>query len=92
MTEKQGGSDLRQTQKRRRAGRRRLAHRRAQMVLLGAALGRLHHAGAHRARRLLLPRAGLAAGRQPQPDQIQRLKDKCGNRSNASSEVEFRGA
>ncbi len=24
--------------------------------------------------------------------QIQRLKDKCGNRSNASSEVEFRGA
>jgi putative acyl-CoA dehydrogenase len=23
--------------------------------------------------------------------QIQRLKDKCGNRSNASSEVEFRG-
>ena len=56
MTEKQGGSDLRQTQTVAERDGDGLAHRRAQMVLLGAAFGRFHHARPDRARRVLLRR------------------------------------
>ena len=40
----------------------------------------------------LFPAAALDAGRQRNAIRIIRLKDKLGNRSNASSEVEFDGA
>ena len=45
-----------------------------------------------RRRAVLLPVAALPARRHAQRFRIQRLKDKLGNRSNASSEIEFDGA
>ena len=97
MTEKQGGSDLRQTQTRAEpAGRSRDS-------------GSAWHLTGHKwffsvpqsdvfltlARTpggvsCFLARGWLADGSRNRL-QLQRLKDKCGNRSNASSEVEFRG-
>ena len=62
MTEKQGGSDLRQTQTvARRQRRRHMVDRRPQMVLLGSAFGRVSYARAHRRRRVVLCGARLAA-------------------------------
>ncbi len=100
MTEKQGGSDVRSNRTRAhaigpggaggRGGEYRLD--RPQVVLLRAAVRRASGASVHRRRRqsIVLLRAALHA-RRPQRTQwqVQRLKDKLGNRSNASSEVEF---
>ena len=83
MTEKQGGTDVRANTTRAepfdagrgaaplwRGGRGRLAHRRPQMVLLGAAVRRAPDPGADRRRRqrrpVVLLRAALPARRQPQ--------------------------
>ena len=49
-------------------------------------------AGAGRRRVVLFLPAAHFAGRQPQRHSPERLKDKLGNRSNASSEVEFQDA
>ena len=97
MTEKQGGSDVRANTTVGRPingggpGRRVRAHR-PQVVLLRAPVRRV-------------PRPGQAEGgvscflmprRLPDGElnrfRLQRLKDKLGNRSNASSEIEFDGA
>ena len=51
-----------------------------------------HGAGAGRRRVVLFLPAAHFAGRQPQRHSPERLKDKLGNRSNASSEVEFQDA
>jgi alkylation response protein AidB-like acyl-CoA dehydrogenase len=60
------------------------------VVLLGADVRRLPDAGAGaRGCRASWCRAG--ARRHAQRASIQRLKDKLGNRSNASSEIEYRG-
>ena len=99
MTEKQGGSDVRTNTTRaepvgaRGAGRALRAHR-AQMVLLGAHVRRLPHAGPDgRAGPVLLPPAARPARTASRNAfLIQRLKDKLGNRSNASAEVEYDGA
>ena len=96
MTEKQGGSDLRATittarpaTSRRGSGAPYLHHR-PQMVLLGADERSVPDARADREGLVLLPRDRLAAGRhRATASRLQRLKDKCGNKSNASSEVEF---
>ena len=93
MTEKQGGSDVRANTTRAEKGDGGCADHRTQVVLLGADVRRLPRAGA-------APRKGLTCFLLPRwlPDgtrnrfHIQRLKDKLGNRSNASSEVEFDGA
>ena len=97
MTEKQGGSDVRANTTRaersaRRARRRVRAHR-PQVVLLGADVRRVPRARADRARALAASwcRAGCPTARATR-FRIQRLKDKLGNRSNASSEIEFDGA
>jgi putative acyl-CoA dehydrogenase len=93
MTEKQGGSDLRQTQT--------IATRNADGTysLVGH---KWFFSVPHSDVFLTLARTpeGVSCFVVPGwlPDgsrnrlQIQRLKDKCGNKSNASSEVEFRGA
>ena len=96
MTEKQGGSDVRANTTRADAGREQATLRahRPQVVLLGAHVRRVPDARADRAR------GGLSCFFVPRfrPDgtrnaiHLQRLKDKLGNRSNASSEIEFRGA
>ena len=93
MTEKQGGSDLRSTQTRaRRVGPTSWYELRGpQVVLLRADVGRLPHAGAARGRDHLLLRAARAARRPRNRFLIQRLKDKVGNRSNASAEIEYDG-
>ena len=92
MTEKQGGSDLRQTQT--------VATRNADgsYALVGH---KWFFSVPHSDVFLTLARTGegvscfVVPGWLPDGSrnrlQIQRLKDKCGNRSNASSEVEFRG-
>lgn len=92
MTEKQGGSDLRQTQT--------TAERNADGTysLVGH---KWFFSVPHSDIFLTLARTGegvscfVVPGWLPDGSrnrlQIQRLKDKCGNRSNASSEVEFRG-
>ena len=93
MTEKQGGSDLRQTQT------RALANSDGSWSLVG-------HKWFFSVPQsdvfltLAQTKEGVScfvvAGWLPDGSrnrlQVQRLKDKCGNRSNASSEVEFRGA
>ena len=67
------------------------AHR-AQVVLLGPDERRLPRARADRRRRRLLPRAPRARRRHAATrSALQRLKDKLGNRSNASSEIELEG-
>lgn len=93
MTEKQGGSDLRQTQTR--------ATRNSDGTwsLVGH---KWFFSVPHSDVFLTLAQTDegvscfVVAGWLPDGSrnrlQIQRLKDKCGNRSNASSEVEFRGA
>ncbi len=94
MTEKQGGSDVRANTTRAHApGRRQLRDRRPQVVLLGADVRCLPGAGARPTGGLtcfLLPRCGPTA--RATQIRIQRLKDKLGDWSNASSEVEFHGA
>lgn len=93
MTEKQGGSDLRQTQT--------VAHDNGDGTwsLVGHKwFFSVPHADVFVT--LAQTPEGVSCFLAPGwlPDgsrnriQIQRLKDKCGNRSNASSEVEFRGA
>ena len=89
MTEKQGGSDLRQTQT------TATKNSDGTYSLVG------HKCPDHSDLFLTLARTEegvscfVVAGWLPDGSrnrlQIQRLKDKCGNRSNASSEVEFRG-
>lgn len=93
MTEKQGGSDLRQTQT--------LASPNGDGTwsLVGH---KWFFSVPHSDLFLTLARTGESVSCFAVPGwlpdgsrnrlQIQRLKDKCGNRSNASSEVEFRGA
>ena len=93
MTEKQGGSDLRQTQTRAEPNGD------GTWSLVGH---KWFFSVPHSDVFLTLARTeeGVScfavAGWLPDGSrnriQIQRLKDKCGNRSNASSEVEFRGA
>ena len=98
MTEKQGGSDLRQTQTTARPQRRTApwSARRAQMVLLRAALGRVPDARADRRGRVLLRRRRLAAGRLAQPapnpaaqgqvrQQVQRLAPKSSSAARSPS-------
>ena len=97
MTEKQGGSDVRANTTVARplnGGGPGAEYEldRPQVVLLRADVRRLPRAGAGRGRPVLLPAAARPAGRQRNRFHIQRLKDKLGNRSNASSEVEFDGA
>ena len=62
------------------------------MVLLGADVRRVPGAGAGAARPFLFPAAALAPDGERNAFHLQRLKPKLGNRSNASSEVEFHGA
>jgi hypothetical protein len=62
------------------------------MVHVGADVRRLPGAGAGRGGPELLPDAALCADGSINAIRFQRLKDKLGNRSNASSEVEFHGA
>src|SRR5580704_6964627 len=93
MTEKQGGSDLRQTQT------RAMPNSDGSWSLVGH---KWFFSVPHSDVFLTLARtdAGVScfvvAGWLPDGSrnrlQVQRLKDKCGNKSNASSEVEFRGA
>ncbi|WP_046864361.1 acyl-CoA dehydrogenase family protein [Microvirga massiliensis] len=93
MTEKQGGSDLRQTQT------YATPNADGTWSLVGH---KWFFSVPHSDVFLTLARTEtgvscfVAAGWLPDGSrnriQIQRLKDKCGNRSNASSEVEFRGA
>ena len=93
MTEKQGGSDVRANTTRARAGRRgRLAAHRAQMVLLGADVGRLPNPGPYRRRASAAFSCRAGAGRERNAIQLMRLKDKLGNRANASAEIEYHGA
>ena len=95
MTEKQGGSDVRANTTRRRAGRGGdggvRAHR-PQVVLLGADERRLPDA--RPGRRRACRASSCPAGSPTAPAtriRIQRLKDKLGDRSNASSEIELVG-
>ena len=97
MTEKQGGSDVRANTTRARAGRlrrsrRRVRDHRPQVVLLGADVRRLPgaRAGPGGLSCFVLPRFTPDGARNR--FHLQRLKDKLGNRSNASSEVEFDAA
>ena len=98
MTEKQGGSDVRANTTRAEPRRQRrlgpaLPRHRPQVVLLGADVRRLPGAGADARRAcrcLFLPRVLPDGSRNA--IRIQRLKDKLGNKANASSEVEFHGA
>lgn len=93
MTEKQGGSDLRQTQT------KAVANGDGTWSLVGH---KWFFSVPHSDVFLTLARTPegvscfVVAGWLPDGSRnkihIQRLKDKCGNRSNASSEVEFRGA
>lgn len=93
MTEKQGGSDLRQTQT------KALPNGDGTWSLIGH---KWFFSVPHSDVFLTLAQTPegvscfVVAGWLPDGSrnriQIQRLKDKCGNRSNASSEVEFRGA
>ncbi len=97
MTEKQGGSDVRAnttvaTPLNGGGPGAEYELDRPQVVLLGADVRRLPRPRPDRRRALLLPAAALDARRRAQRFRIQRLKDKLGNRSNASSEVEFDGA
>ncbi len=93
MTEKQGGSDLRQTQT------RAIPNDDGTWSLVGHKwFFSVPHSDVFLT--LAQTREGVSCfvvvGWLPDGSrnriQIQRLKDKCGNRSNASSEVEFRGA
>ena len=59
------------------------------MVHVGADVRCVSGAGAGPRRVDVLPHAAFSARRQRQRAAFQRLKDKLGNRSNASSEVEF---
>ncbi len=93
MTERQGGSDVRSNRTRAEAQRRRHvpAHR-AQVVLLGAAMRCASRARAERRRRAASSCRGSWTTARATAMRLVRLKDKLGNRSNASSEVEFDGA
>ena len=85
MTEKQGGSDVRANTTRAHAGGgRRLPAGRPQMVLLRADERRLPDAGLRRGGLscFLVPRITPDGGRNA--IQLMRLKDKLGNKSNAS--------
>ena len=92
MTEKQGGSDVRANTTRAEHCWRRIPLTRAQVVLLRADVRRVSGAGASAARAFMFLAAALDARREAQWFRMQRLKPKLGNRSNASSEVEFHGA
>ena len=93
MTERQGGSDLRANSSRARDRRRRRIRARADTS--GSARRPMSDAFFT----LANTDAGLTCFFVPRslpdgtrnPFLIQRLKDKCGNRSNASSEIEYRG-
>ena len=96
MTEKQGGSDVRANTTTRRRARPATAGTRSPATS-GSAARRCATCSSCWPR----PTEGLSCFALPRvlPDgtrnagfQLQRLKDKLGNRSNASSEVEFRGA
>ena len=91
MTEKQGGTDVRaNTTKAERAGSGFYPADRPQMVHVGADVGRFPGAGAGGRGAVVLPGAALSwATASSNGFRFQRLKDKLGNRSNASSEVEF---
>ena len=65
---------------------------RPQMVHVGADVRRLSGAGAGAGRPHLFPDAALSPDGSVNGLHFQRLKDKLGNRSNASSEVEFADA
>ena len=94
MTEKQGGSDVRAntTPRATPVDGDAYAADRPQVVLLGADVRRVPRAraGAGGLSCFLLPR--LLPDGTRNAFRIQRLKDKLGNRSNASSEIEFDGA
>ena len=93
MTENQGGSDLRtNTTRAEPAGDGTFPPHRPQMVHVGADVRRLPGAGASAEGPELFPAAALDAGRRAQRHAYHPAKDKLGNRSNASSEVEFDGA
>ena len=92
MTEKQGGSDVRANTTRGRAGRRRLFELVGHKWFCSAPMSDAFLTLAQAPDGLdLLPRAALDAGRRAQrASSIERLKDKLGNRSNASAEIEYR--
>ena len=93
MTEKQGGSDVRANTTRaprHGGGRRGVRAHRPQVVLQRADVRPVPRPGPDRRGPSVLRAAARPARRHAQRRfQIQRLKDKLGNRSNASSEVEF---
>ncbi len=93
MTEKQGGSDLRATQTWARptdkARRRWLLTGHKWFFSVPQSDVFLTLARGERGISCFLARGWLEGGARNRL-QLQRLKDKCGNRSNASSEVEFR--
>ena len=90
MTEKQGGTDVRANTTRAEPRPGRIRAYRPQMVHVGAHVRCLPGARPGAGRPDLLPRPTLpAATAHSTRLRLQRLKDKLGNRSNASSEVEF---
>jgi putative acyl-CoA dehydrogenase len=96
MTEKQGGSDVRATRRAPsrwvRAGRGDLPHHRPQVVFLRAHVRRISGAGENRCGRIVFLPARFLPDGTLNALRLQRLKDKLGNKSNASSEVEFQDA
>ncbi|XKE46066.1 acyl-CoA dehydrogenase family protein [Halomonas organivorans] len=92
MTEKQGGSDVRANTTRAEAGEdgwRLTGHKwfcSAPMSDAFLTLARTDEGLGC----FLVPRFAPDGGRNP--IELQRLKDKCGNRANASAEIEYRGA
>ncbi|MFC4976679.1 acyl-CoA dehydrogenase family protein [Halomonas beimenensis] len=91
MTEKQGGSDVRANTTRAEAGEdgwRLTGHKwfcSAPMSDAFLTLARTDEGLGC----FLVPRFAPDGGRNP--IELQRLKDKCGNRANASAEIEYRG-
>lgn len=92
MTEKQGGSDLRLTQTIAEAGAGSVYYLTGHKWFFSAPTSDLFLTLARTEKGIscFLVQGWLDDGRRNFL-QLQRLKDKCGNRSNASSEVEFRG-
>ena len=92
MTEKQGGSDVRANETEACPTSSTGVHpARPQVVHVGTDERRLPRSGpGSRRDELLLGPPGAPVGRA-QPARVVRLKDKLGNRSNASSELEFHG-
>ena len=92
LTESRAARMCRQHDARRGDGRRQLPAYRPQMVLFGADVGCVSDARLRDRRPHLLSRAALDPDGKRNGIHIMRLKDKVGDRANASSEIEYHGA